>query len=154
MSENRQNKGPSKPRVTMQVEVDRNGALVKEELPFEVLVMANFSGDGEKKDLTDRATVQINNDNFENVMESMRPTLRNLDVEIDGKTMTIEELVFDSMDKFSPEGLIEQLIEQGYGPIAELWKLRQKLVACKAEAGTNKEFRKQLDGALSELLKK
>ncbi len=149
MSEQKQNKGASKPRVIMNVEVERNGALVKEELPFELLVMADLSGDGKKKDLRDRMPTQINLDNFDQVMESLRPTL-NLEVEVGDKTMMIKDLIFDSMDKFTPQALIDALVEKNYGPIAELWKRREELLQLKNAANTDPEFAKKF----GELLKK
>jgi type VI secretion system ImpB/VipA family protein len=149
MSEQKQNKGASKPRVIMNVEVERNGALVKEELPFELLVMADLSGDGKKKDLRDRMPTQINLDNFDQVMESLRPTL-NLEVEVGDKTMAIKDLIFDSMEKFTPQALIDALVDKNYGPIAELWKRREELLQLKNAANTDPEFAKKF----GELLKK
>ncbi len=142
MSEQRQNKGPSKPRVTMNVEVMKDGALVKEELPFEMLVMADLTGDGEKRDLMDRQAIQINTDNFDQVMESLKPTL-NLDVEVGDQTVAIRDLVFDSLEKFTPSALIDALVEKDYGPIAELWKKREELLQLKNAANTDAKFAKK-----------
>ena len=148
MSEQRQNKGPSKPRVTMNVEVMRDGALVKEELPFEMLVMADLTGDREKKDMLDREAIQINGDNFDQVMASLEPTL-DLDIEVGDQTVAIRDLVFDSMDKFTPQALIDTLVEKDYGPIAELWKKREELLQFKNALNTDPKLAKKYGELLS-----
>ncbi|MCH8506242.1 MAG: type VI secretion system contractile sheath small subunit, partial [Ectothiorhodospiraceae bacterium] len=64
-----------KPRVHISYEVETEGAVVEKELPFIVGVMGDFSGDPTTplKPLKDRRFVQIDRDNFNQVLASMTP---------------------------------------------------------------------------------
>ena len=59
-----------KPRVHITYEVETEGATEVKELPFVVGVLGDFSGDSKKKQpaLRDRKFVQIDRDNFNDVM--------------------------------------------------------------------------------------
>ena len=65
-----------KPRVHITYEVETEGAVVMKELPFVVGVMGDFSGDPTEKlkPLKDRKFIQIDRDNFNEVMQAMNPT--------------------------------------------------------------------------------
>ena len=64
-----------KPRVHITYEVETNGAQQIKELPFVVGVMGDFSGDPTQalKPLAQRKFVQIDRDNFNQVMATMTP---------------------------------------------------------------------------------
>jgi type VI secretion system protein ImpB len=64
-----------KPRVHITYEVETEGAAVVRELPFVVGVMGDFSGNPSEplKPLKDRKFVQIDRDNFNDVMARMTP---------------------------------------------------------------------------------
>ena len=64
-----------KPRVHITYNVETEGAAVVRELPFVVGVMGDFSGDPTKPlpALKDRKFVQIDRDNFNDVMARMTP---------------------------------------------------------------------------------
>lgn len=66
-----------KPRVHISYDVETEGATVQKELPFVVGVMGDFSGDptAPLKALKDRRFVQIDRDNFDEVLKSMTPGL-------------------------------------------------------------------------------
>ena len=59
-----------KPRVHITYEVETEGAMVERELPFVVGVMGDFSGNPETplKPLKDRKFVQIDRDNFDEIL--------------------------------------------------------------------------------------
>src|SRR6266568_5744513 len=67
-----------KPRVHITYEVETEGAEILRELPFVVGVMGDFSGDptAPLRPLTDRKFIQIDRDNFNEVMASMTPGLK------------------------------------------------------------------------------
>ena len=67
-----------KPRVHITYDVETEGAEIQRELPFEVGVMGDFSGDPTTplKPIADRKFVQIDRDNFNDVMASMTPGLK------------------------------------------------------------------------------
>ena len=66
-----------KPRVHITYDVETEGAQIERELPFVVGVMGDFSGDPTEplKPLTDRKFIQIDRDNFNDVMARMTPGL-------------------------------------------------------------------------------
>lgn len=102
-----------KPRVHISYEVETGGALVQKELPFVVGVMGDFSGDPTEplKPLRDRKFVQIDRDNFNDVMTRMTPGL-NLKVkntlQNDGSDMAVQ-LKFNSIDDFDPGNIAAQV---------------------------------------------
>ena len=71
-----------KPRVHITYDVETEGAQVTKELPFVVGVLGDFSGNPTEplKPLKDRKFIQIDRDNFNDVMARMTPGL-NLKVE-------------------------------------------------------------------------
>ena len=66
-----------KPRVHITYEVETEGAEVEKELPFVVGVLGDFSGNPTEplKPLKDRKFIQIDRDNFNDVMARMTPGL-------------------------------------------------------------------------------
>jgi type VI secretion system protein ImpB len=95
-----------KPRVHITYDVETGGALAKKELPFVVGVLGDFSGDPTEplKPLKDRKFVQIDRDNFNDVMARMSPGLQ-MKVENtlagDGSEMAVT-LAFKGMEDFEP----------------------------------------------------
>src|SRR5690554_3330591 len=93
-----------KPRVHITYDVETNGAEVKKELPFVTGVIKDYSGDNteNRKALKERKFVQIDRDNFNEVMAKVNPKL-NLQVENtlagDGTTMAVDlNFEFQSSD--------------------------------------------------------
>lgn len=115
-----------KPRVHITYEVETLGAQVERELPFVVGVMGDFSGNPAKplKSLKERKFVQIDRDNFSEVMASIAPEL-NLKVENtlagDGTQMGVH-LEFKSMQDFEPAKVVDQV-----EPLKKLLETRSKL---------------------------
>jgi len=115
-----------KPRVHITYNVETGGAQVQKELPFVMGVVGDFSGDPTEplKPLRDRKFVQIDRDNFDDVMGHMAPGVE-MKVENtlagDGSEMAVN-LKFKSMDDFSP-GHVAQQIE----PLKKLLDTRDKL---------------------------
>ena len=93
-----------KPRVHITYQVETEGAVAEKELPFVVGVMGDFSGNPTKplKSLKDRKFIQIDRDNFDDVLTRMTPGL-DLKVENtlagDGSQMAVN-LEFKSMADF------------------------------------------------------
>ena len=71
-----------KPRVHITYEVETEGAQILRELPFVVGILGDFSGDPTEplRPLAERKFIQIDRDNFNEVMARMTPGL-NLRVE-------------------------------------------------------------------------
>jgi type VI secretion system protein ImpB len=115
-----------KPRVHITYEVETEGAVVEKELPFVMGVLGDFSGDPTQplKPLKDRKFIQIDRDNFSDVMSRMTPGL-NMRVENtlrgDGSEMAVQ-LQFSAMDDFEPANVAKQV-----EPLRKLLETRDKL---------------------------
>ncbi|HYF53822.1 MAG TPA: type VI secretion system contractile sheath small subunit [Salinarimonas sp.] len=102
-----------KPRVHITYNVETEGAQIERELPFVVGVLGDFAGDpGEPlKPMAERKFVQIDRDNFNDVMARLQPGL-NIRVENtlsgDGSEMPVS-LKFRSMEDFDPAKVAEQV---------------------------------------------
>ena len=102
-----------KPRVHITYEVETEGAAIERELPFVVGVMGDFSGDPTTplRPMTERKFVQIDRDNFNDVMARMTPGVKmKVDNKLadDGSQMAVE-LKFNSLDDFEPAKVAEQV---------------------------------------------
>ena len=137
-----------KPRVHITYDVETNGAEVKKELPFVAGVMGDYSGDNaeNRKALKERKFVQVDRDNFNEVMAKVNPKL-NLQVENtlagDGNTMAVD-LDFRKMDDFTPEAIVEQV-----EPLKQLLDARNKLRDLLSKADRSEE----LETVLEQILK-
>lgn len=138
-----------KPRVHLIYEVETGGAAVKRELPFVVGVLGDFSGNPEQplKPLRDRKFVQIDRDNFNDVMASLSPEL-NLRVENtlagDGSEMAVS-LKFKSIDDFAPAAVTDQV-----PALKNLMETRNKLSDLIAKADRSSDLEGLLEDALQD----
>lgn len=136
-----------KPRVHITYDVETEGAAVERELPFVVGVMGDFSGNPTEKlkPLKDRKFIQIDRDNFNDVMRRMTPGL-NLKVENtiagDGSEMAVN-LKFDSMDDFDPAAIVGQV-----EPLRKLKETRDRLRDLLSKADLSED----LEGILEKVL--
>ncbi len=114
------------PRVHITYDVETEGAVVQKELPFVVGVMGDFSGNPTQalKPLKDRKFIQIDRDNFNDVMARMTPGL-SMRVENtlkdDGSELAVQ-LKFNSLDDFEPARVVGQV-----EPLRKLLETRDKL---------------------------
>ena len=137
-----------KPRVHITYDVETEGAEVEKELPFVVGVMGDFSGNPTEKlqPMSDRKFVQIDRDNFDDVMKRMTPGL-NMKVENtmkgDGSEMAID-LKFESLDDFDPANVAKQV-----EPLSKLMETRDKLRDLLTKVDRSEELEGLLEQALS-----
>jgi type VI secretion system protein ImpB len=135
------------PRVKITYDVHKGNATEKKELPFVAGVIGDFSGDPTQplKRLTERNFIEINRDNFNQVMARMTPGL-NLRVEntlqADGSELAVQ-LKFNSMKDFEPAQVVEQV-----KPLKELMEARRRLTELK----TKVDLAPNLEDRLQELL--
>jgi type VI secretion system protein ImpB len=116
------------PRVQITYDVEVGGAIEIKELPFVVGVLGDFTGQPEQPlpRLKDRKFVEVNPDNFDTVLEGMKPHLsfaveNKLSEESDAANLKVD-LHFKSMDDFEPENVARQV-----KPLKELLDLRTRL---------------------------
>ena len=102
-----------RPRVHITYEVETEGAQIVRELPFVVGVLGDFSGDPAPplRPLGERKFVQIDRDNFDEVMQRLAPGLKlNVDNKLgaDDSNMAIN-LQFNSIEDFEPGRVLDQV---------------------------------------------
>jgi type VI secretion system protein ImpB len=114
------------PRVQITYDVEVGDAIEMKEIPFVVGVLSDLSGkpDEPLPKLKDRKFVEIDRDNFNNVLAGMKPRLAfKVDNKITNDDSKIAvELRFKSMDDFHPEQVVQQV-----APLKKLVDARQKL---------------------------
>jgi type VI secretion system protein ImpB len=136
------------PRVHITYEVEKNGAQVQKELPFVVGVMADLSGQPKESlgKLKDRKFVELDRDNFDDVMKSMRPRVA-MKVENtlkgDGSELAVE-LEFKKLEDFSPEAVVHQV-----KPLNDLLEVRNKLRDLLARSEGNDRLEEMLDAIIA-----
>ena len=115
------------PRVQITYDVEIGGAIQMKELPFVVGIMSDLSGKPEEPlpKVKDRKFVEIDRDNFNDVLASINPRLA---FRVDNK-LTPEaedalniELHFKHMDDFDPVNVLKQV-----APLRKLFEARQRL---------------------------
>jgi len=114
------------PRVQITYDVEVGDAIETKEIPFVVGVLADLSGKPEEPlpKLKERKLVEIDRDNFNKVLEGMKPRLAyRMDNKLsdDDSSMAVE-LKFKSLEDFHPENVAKQI-----DPIRKLVEAREKL---------------------------
>jgi len=137
-----------RPRVQITYDVETNGAMRKVELPFVVGVMADLSGQPKEalRPLKERKFVNIDRDNFNDVMSRATPRLA-LKVEnklTGGDSKLAVELNFKSLDDFDPARVAGQI-----GPLKELLEMRQRLTQLLSKMEGNDKLEQLLSDVLS-----
>lgn len=100
--------------VNFTLESEKSGVI--EESPFQLLVLGDWSADGSKREEGSRRPIEIDRDNFDDVMNGLGVKL---ELEAGGSTVTLE---FESLDDFHPDELFKRV------PLfAELRDLRKRL---------------------------
>lgn len=115
-----------KPRVHITYDVETEGAAVKKELPFVIGVTGDFSGHNtaDLKPLKDRRFIQIDRDNYNDILKRMNPKL---DIKVDN-TLSDDDseiavsLSFKSLSDFEPAAIVNQV-----EPLKQLMETRNKL---------------------------
>ena len=137
------------PRVHLTYDVQVGDAIEKKELPFVVGVMGEFSGqpdpDKPLPKLKDRKFVDVDVDNFDDVMSGMSPKssyrVKNKLSPAGGEFGV--NLEFKSMEDFRPESVVQQV-----EPLRKLVEARSRLADLRNKLAGNEK----LDDILSEIL--
>lgn len=117
------------PRVQITYDVEIGDAIELKELPFVLGVLGDFTGQPTEPlaRLKDRKFVEVNPDNFDQVLESMKPHLafsveNKLSEDSNAGNIKVD-LHFKSLDDFAPENVARQV-----KPLRELLDLRTRLM--------------------------
>lgn len=138
-----------KPRVHISYDVETEGASVKKELPFVVGVMGDFTGDNKDslKPLKDRRFVQIDRDNFSDVLKRMNPKLEMKvqdTLSEGGDSEMAINLSFSSLSDFEPAAVVNQV-----DPLRKLMETRNKLRDLMTKVDRSEELENILENVLS-----
>ena len=131
------------PRVHITYDVEIGGAIEMKEIPFVLGVLSDLSGNPDEPlpRLRDRKFVEIDRDNFNNVMKGMKPRLA---FRVDNKLTNDDtklgvELHFTSIDDFEPEQIVNQV-----EPLKKLLHIRQQLSSLLSKTDGNDKLNERL----------
>jgi type VI secretion system protein ImpB len=138
------------PRVQLTYDVEIGDAIEQKEIPFVVGVLGDFTGqrDAEKPlaRLKDRKFVNVDMDNFDDVMKGMSPKasfrVANKLSEAGGEFAV--NLNFDKMEDFRPESVVQQV-----EPLRKLLEARSKLSDLRNKLAGNDKLEDILGDVLS-----
>jgi type VI secretion system protein ImpB len=140
------------PRVQITYDVEVGDAIELKELPFVVGVMGDFVGKPEDPmpALKNRKFVEIDPDNFNQVLAGMKPrlayTVENK-LQDDGSKMGIE-LKFNDIEDFEPDQIVQQV-----EPLRKLVEARQKLTDLRSKMDGNEKLETLLEDIISDSAK-
>lgn len=136
------------PRVQITYDVEVGDAIEKKEIPFVVGVLGDLSGKPEEPlpPLKQRKFIEIDRDNFNTVLQGMKPRLA---YKVDNKltdedTKLAVELNFKSMDDFQPDRVAEQIT-----PVRKLLDARKRLSELLSKLDGNDKLDELLQNVLS-----
>ena len=114
------------PRVQISYDVETGGAIEKKELPLVVGILADLAGkqEGPVTPIKNRKFVEIDRDNFNDVMASIAPRLA---FQVDNKLQNDDskmnvELKFRKLEDLRPEQVVQQV-----DTLRKLFEARQRL---------------------------
>ncbi len=130
-------------RINLKLDVGKGDSKKKVELPFKMLVMGDFSSKKQDERVIDREKIDINKNNFEQVMAGMDLSLNYVaDDKLsgqEGKGVRVN-LKIDSMKSFNPENVAKSIPS-----ISRLLAARNLVKDLKSNILDNREFRKRLE---------
>lgn len=136
------------PRVQITYDVEVGDAIEMKEIPFVVGVLADLSGkpDEPLPKVKDRKFVEIDRDNFNQVLAGMKPRLvYRVDNKLtDDDSKMAVELRFKSLDDFHPERVAEQVT-----PVRKLVEARKRLSDLLAKLDGNDKLDELLQDVLA-----
>ncbi|MFV3306512.1 type VI secretion system contractile sheath small subunit [Pseudomonas sp. NY15181] len=141
-----QNEVP-KARVNIKLDLHTGGAQKKVELPLKLMVMGDYSNGREQRPLSERSKINIDKNNFDNVLAEFSPSLK-LAVEntlANDASEAAVELAFKSMKDFEPEQVARQIPQ-----LRALLAMRNLLRDLKSNLLDNATFRHELERILKD----
>lgn len=130
-----------KERVNIVYKTDTGGAQAEKELPFKQLIVGDFTQRADSTPVEQRKAININKDNFSEVMASQKLQLDlNVPNELapEGGEMAVS-LKVSSLKDLEPEAVARQVPE-----LSKMLELREALNALKGPLGNIPAFRKKI----------
>ncbi|WP_422024449.1 type VI secretion system contractile sheath small subunit [Roseibium sp.] len=141
-----------KERVNIKYKPATGDAKEEVELPLKLVMLGDYTMRPDDTPVEDRSLININKDNFNEVMKSHE---LKLDMSTDNKLVEQQEgeeqeklsvsLKIESLADFSPEAVVRQTPE-----LNKLLELREALVALKGPLGNVPAFRKAIQNVLGD----
>ena len=135
------------PRVQITYDVEIGGAIENKELPFVLGVLGDYVGHSKEpqKKLKERKFVQIDRDNFDDVLKGMAPRLA---MKVDNKLKADDsqlsvELNFQALADFEPQNVVNQV-----EPLKKLLDARKRLADLRNKVVGNDKLEELLDEVL------
>jgi type VI secretion system protein ImpB len=139
------------PRVQITYDVEVGDAIEVKELPFVMGVLGDFTGQpvDPLPRLKDRKFVEVTPDNFDTVLESMKPHLafsveNKLSEDPNAGNIKVD-LNFKSLDDFAPDSVARQV-----KPLRELLELRDRLSDLRGSMQGNDKLEEALREAVTD----
>lgn len=137
-----------KERVNIVYRPATGGAQAEVELPLKLMVMGDFTGRPDDRQLEERKPVSVDKDNFEGVMSQHKlGATVNVPNRLSGKEgedLSVE-LKFNTLKDFTPAQIAAQVPE-----LAKLLELREALTALKGPLANVPAFRKKIEELLKD----
>ena len=135
------------PRVQITYDVEVGDAIETKELPFVLGVLADLSGQPKEPlpKLKERKFVQIDRDNFDDVLKGAAPRLAlrvDNKLQNDGTQISID-LDFEKLEDFEPTAIVNQV-----APLKQLLEMRAKLSDLRNKVMGNEKLEEILDDVL------
>jgi type VI secretion system protein ImpB len=138
-----------KERVNITYKPALGDAKVEVELPLKLLVVGDFTGREDDRPVEDRAPINIDKDNFGDVLKAQKLSL---DLSVPNKlagedstdNMAVN-LKIESLADFEPDAIVEKVPE-----LKSILELRDALKALKGPLGNIPDFRKKLQELIND----
>ena len=133
-------------RVNLFLEVAKGDATERVELPMRMLVVGDFTNRGDGPPLEDREVINLNKDNFEDVLRSQELRVKTAvpNTLTDDDDLAID-LTFDSMKSFNPDQIAKQVPE-----LSRLLATRNLLQDLRNRLISAADFRKQIESVIND----
>ena len=137
------------PRVQITYDVETGGAIEMKELPFIVGVLGDYVGKPEEAlpALKNRKFVEIDRDNFDQVLSGMKPRLAytvDNKLQDDGSKVGVE-LKFNKLEDFEPDSIVQQV-----EPLRKLVEARKKLNDLMSKMDGNDKLEEMLNDIMAD----
>lgn len=136
-----------KERVNIVYKSDTGDAQEEVELPLKMLMLGDFTGRSDETPLEDRKPINIDKDNFNDVLKNQKIELSiSVPDKLSGEDGELAlQLKFDKLSDFGPEAVVQQVDE-----LRTLLELRSALTALKGPLGNVPAFRRKLQTMLAD----
>jgi len=134
-------------RVNIQLSVDKGGVQKKLELPMKTLVLGDFTLKQDNTRIAERERININKNNFDQVMESMdlgMETTVDNKLNPEGGDLKVN-LKFKNMKSFTPNEVAKQIPS-----LTNLMAARNLIKDLGSNLLDNREFRKRMEAILKD----